>query len=66
MSGLPKVPLVVKVKKATQEQNTVSFSGDGYSDSLAGPKEGISYFDGWEYFAITFQPIAPFDDDETK
>jgi hypothetical protein len=64
MSGLPKVPLVVKVRKRAVTEHTITFSGDEDSISLSGPSEDIAYFEGFDNFVVTFQPVAP--DDETK
>jgi hypothetical protein len=63
MSGGPKTPLVVKVRKRAVTSNTITFSGDEVSMSLSGPSEDIAYFEGFDTFVVTFQPVAP---DETK
>jgi hypothetical protein len=65
MSGSGKPPLVEKVKKRAVTDNTITFSNEKVSISLAGPAEDIGYFKDWDTFVVTFQPVAP-DDDETK
>ena len=64
MSGGSKPPQVLKVKRTAIGDNTVSFSGDDASISLAEKPEDINYFRVFKDYIVTVQPIAP--DDDTK
>jgi hypothetical protein len=66
LSGGPKTPAVFKVKRTSIADNTVTFSGDDASISLAAKPEDVNYFRDFVDYIVIFQPIAPDDDGETK